>query len=113
MQFQTKTGAATGLRTTCAIVPVYSGGELPAVTRSLDKAGGGLITRAIRNQDIKGETGELLLLTETGKLPCQRLLLVGLGARSRLDRRAWRPRHSKSWSASCVRRWSCEGASGA
>ena len=90
MQFQTKTGAATAQRTTCAIVPVYTGGELPAVTRSLDKAGGGLITRAIRNQDIKGETGELLLLTETGKLPCQRLLLVGLGARAKVDRRTWR-----------------------
>jgi len=90
MQFQVKTGGASQQRTACAIVPVFSGGELPAVARSLDKAGGGIITRAIRNRDIKGETGDLLLLTHTGDLPCQRLLLVGLGPRAKLDRRAWR-----------------------
>jgi len=90
MQFQVKTGSASQQRTACAIVPVYSGGELAPATRSLDKASGGLITRAIRNKDIKGEVGDLLLLTHTGGLPCQRILLVGLGAREKLDRRAFR-----------------------
>ena len=90
MQFQVKTGAASQQRTACAIVPVFSGGELPSAARSLDKAGGGLITRAIRNRDIKGEVGDVLLLTHTGDLPCQRILLVGLGPKAKLDRRAWR-----------------------
>ncbi|MEO8444339.1 MAG: leucyl aminopeptidase, partial [Gammaproteobacteria bacterium] len=90
MQYQVTTGAASQQRTACAVVPVYAGGELPASALSIDKAGGGLITRAIRNHDIKGEPGELLLLTETGKLPCKRILLVGLGAKAKLDRRVWR-----------------------
>jgi leucyl aminopeptidase len=90
MQFQVKTGGAGGQRTACAIVPVLAGGELPAVARGLDKAGAGIISRAIRNRDIKGDAGDLLLLTHTGDLPCQRILLVGLGARDKLDRRAWR-----------------------
>ncbi|MBL8200730.1 MAG: leucyl aminopeptidase [Chromatiales bacterium] len=90
MQFQVKTGSASQQRTACAIVPVFSGGELPPAARSLDKAGGGLITRAIRNKDIKGEVGDQLLLTHTGELPCQRILLVGLGPKAKLDRRAWR-----------------------
>lgn len=90
MKFQVKTGVASQQRTACAIVPIYSGGELSSAARSLDTAGGGLITRAIRNRDVKGETGELLLLTDTGKLACQRILLVGLGSRAKLDRRSWR-----------------------
>ena len=90
MQFQVKTGSASQQRTPCAIVAVYSGGELSGAAKSLDTAGRGLITRAIRNRDIKGEPGELLLLTDTGSLPCQRILLVGLGPRGKLDRRAWR-----------------------
>ena len=79
MQFQVKTGTASQQRTACAIVPIYCRRRTPAAARSLDTAGGGLITRAIRNRDIKGEFGELLLLTDTGDLPCQRILLVGLG----------------------------------
>jgi len=90
MQYQVKTGGAGQQRTACAIVPIYSAGELPAITRALDKAGGGLVTRAIRNRDIKGDAGDLLLLTATGGLPCQRVLVVGLGNRDRLDRKAWR-----------------------
>ena len=94
MQFQVKTGSASQQRTACAIVPIYTGGELSATARSLDTAGGGLITRAIRNRDIKGEVGDLLLLLtdtgHTGSLPCQRILLVGLGPKAKLDRRAWR-----------------------
>ena len=90
MQFQVRTGVASQQRTACAIVPVFSGGELPAIARGLDKAGDGLITRAVRNRDIKGDAGDLLLLTQTGNLPCQRILLVGLGSKAKLDRRSWR-----------------------
>ena len=90
MQFQVKTGSASQQRTACAIVPIYAGGELSTAARSIDTAGGGLISRVIRNRDIKGDSGELLLLTDTGDLPCQRILLVGLGPKAKLDRRAFR-----------------------
>ena len=85
MQFQVKTGAASQQRTACAIVPVFSGGDLPSAASSLDKAGGGLISRAIRNKDIKGELGDMLLLTHTGELPCQRILLVGSRGRIEIE----------------------------
>ncbi len=90
MKFQVKTGAASQQRTPCAIVPIYSGAQLTATARGLDAAGGGLITTAIKNGDIKGDVGELLLLTNTGALRCQRILLVGLGVKAKLDRKAWR-----------------------
>ena len=90
MKFQSKTGAASQQRTACAIVPIFSGGGLTTSAKSLDAGGDGLITRAIKNGDIKGDAGELLLLTATGTLPCQRILLVGLGTKAKLDRRTWR-----------------------
>ena len=90
MQFQLKSGAPREQRTACAVIPVYAGGELSAAAKNLDTAGGGLITRAFRQRDIRGDAGDQLLLTDTGKLPCQRILLVGLGPKARLDRRIWR-----------------------
>ena len=90
MQFQVKTGTASEQQTPCAIVAIFSSGELSGAARALDKAGGGLITQVIRAGDIKGDTGDLLLLTHTAGLPCQRILLVGLGARAKLDRKAYR-----------------------
>jgi len=94
MQFQVKTGTANKQRTACAIVPIYADGELSAAARSLDTAGRGLISRAIRNRDIKGDLDDQLLLLAdagpTGGLPCQRILLVGLGPKAKLNRRAWR-----------------------
>ncbi len=90
MQFQVTTGSPSQQRTACAIVPIYAGGKLSAAAKSLDTAGGGLISRALKNGDITGEPAELLLLTDTGRLPCQRILLVGLGPQAKLDRRTWR-----------------------
>lgn len=90
MPFEVKIGSASQQRTACAIVGIYAQGELSLAAKNLDKAGGGLLTRAIRNRDISGDAGEILLLTNTGKLPCQRILLVGLGTKNTFDRRAFR-----------------------
>jgi hypothetical protein len=85
MKFQVKTGAASQQRTACAIVPIYSGGALTTAARSLDGAGGGLITRAMKNRDIKGEVGELLL-TVPATCPAS-----GYGwPRGQGNRRTWR-----------------------
>ncbi|MCE7901887.1 MAG: leucyl aminopeptidase [Gammaproteobacteria bacterium PRO9] len=89
MQIQISNIAIDRQQADCAIVAVYGGGKLSAAAKALDAAAGGLISRAIGNHDIKDEAGELLLLTETGKLPARRILLVGLGNRDKLDRRTW------------------------
>lgn len=89
MQIEIQKTAAGKQQADCAIVPVYSDGKLPASAKSLDAATGGLISRAVSNHDIKDDAGELLLLTETGNLPCRRILLVSLGKRDKLDRRTW------------------------
>ncbi|MEZ5564584.1 MAG: leucyl aminopeptidase [Gammaproteobacteria bacterium] len=90
MKFQIQNNAANKQKTECAIVPVYSDGDLPASAKSLDAAGNGLISRAIKNRDIRSAAGEMLLLTETADLPARRILLVSLGDRKKLDRKIWR-----------------------
>ncbi|MCL4721922.1 MAG: leucyl aminopeptidase, partial [Gammaproteobacteria bacterium] len=90
MQFDATTGPASQQKTACAIVPVYVGGPLSPAAQAIDDAADGLISRALRNKDIKGDVGELLLLTHTAGLPCQRVLLVGLGARDKLSGRSFR-----------------------
>ena len=83
MQFQVKTGsrepAADGLRHRSDLSP--AGNSRPR-RRSLDAAGGGLITRGDPQSGHQGRGRRQLLLLLTrhgGGLPCQRILLVGLG----------------------------------
>ncbi len=90
MRFEVKTGDVTRQRTDCVVVPLFTGGELSAPARALDTAGDGFIRRLLRQGDFSGESGETMLLTETGRLPCQRVLLVGCGARASYGRKAYR-----------------------
>jgi leucyl aminopeptidase len=102
MRFEVKTAKAHQLKTELAIVAVFTDNQLGAAARALDKAGDGLIADVLQNGDINGKTGELLLLTNTGSLPCQRILLVGCGNRKTLDRKTFRKavRSAFGWLAS-------------
>ncbi|MCB1596808.1 MAG: hypothetical protein KDI87_03755, partial [Gammaproteobacteria bacterium] len=99
MKFTVSTPGATRQRTACAIVAIYSDGVLSGTAKALDKASGGMITGVVNNRDIRGQAGETLLLTHTGKLPCKRILLVGLGTAGKLDQRAFRKAARAAFSA--------------
>ncbi|MCC5794463.1 MAG: leucyl aminopeptidase [Chromatiales bacterium] len=90
MRFAVKTGAATKQRTACAILPVYSDGELPASTRAYDRACGGIISELFKAGDLRGETGETLLVVAGSGAPVRRLLLAGCGKRADFSRRSYR-----------------------
>ena len=90
MKFTVNTPTATRQRTACAIVAIYSNGVLSDTAKALDTASKGLLSGVISNRDIRGDAGETLLLTHTGKLPCKRILLVGVGAQGKLDQRGYR-----------------------
>jgi len=90
MRFDVKTGAATKQRTGCAILPVYKDGVLTSATRTIDKSLGGLISAAVKAHDIRGETGETLLLQTGDDAPCKRVLLVGCGPQDSFNRKAFR-----------------------
>jgi leucyl aminopeptidase len=90
MRFLVKTGPVRRQRADCIVLPVFSSGALPAPTADADRAARGLIRTLVRNGDFRGESGETLLLPRVQGLACPRVLLVGLGARDKYDRKACR-----------------------
>jgi leucyl aminopeptidase len=89
MRFEVTSAKAQQNKTDLAIVAIFADTQSGTVASQLNKAGDGLIS-AVTDEDISGEPGELLLLTETAGLPCRRILLVGCGAKKEFDRKAFR-----------------------
>ncbi|MCC7489800.1 MAG: leucyl aminopeptidase [Gammaproteobacteria bacterium] len=90
MKFLVKAGPVARQRTGCLILPVFADGPLPVATREADRAAGGFIRRLLRQGDFRAEAGDSLLLPRVPGLATQRVLLAGLGARGRCDRKAFR-----------------------
>lgn len=90
MRFQVTTGAASRQRASCIVLPVYASGALPPVTQEVDRAADGALGAALRHGDFTGEPGTTLLLPAVPALGRRRVLLVGLGARDKYDRKACR-----------------------
>jgi leucyl aminopeptidase len=94
MDFLARTGSVATARTDCAVVGVYRDGSLSAAAREVDGVADGLVARLVRRRDFTGRKGDTLLLAEPSALACQRLLLVGLGDRGKLDLKGWRRAHA-------------------
>lgn len=90
MEFFVSTAAPSRQRTDCAIVGVYDKGVLSDTAQALDRRIGGRISRLVKRGDIRGKAGDALLLTDIGGAACERLLIVGLGARGSLKRKQYR-----------------------
>ncbi len=89
MQFRAVSGSAARKRTDCAIVGIYEGGGLSTAAHQLDPVAGGLLTRLTKRGDLKGKSGEAVML-HPDKGPARRILAVGLGAREKLDGKQYR-----------------------
>src|SRR5690349_12487640 len=70
-------------------VALAQGTAVPASLAELDRAAGGVVTRAIASGDFKGKRDETALLYPGSAKP-QRLLLVGLGKAGDVSRTAIR-----------------------
>ena len=90
MDFFVSTSAPSRQRTDCAIVGVYDKGALSETAQALDKRTGGRISRLVKRGDIRGKSGETLLLTDITGAACERILIVGLGARGSFKRKQHR-----------------------
>lgn len=90
MKFVVKAGPVARQRSGCLILPVFAGGALPTATADADRAAGGFIRRLLRQGDFRAEAGDTLLLPKLPGLATPRVLLAGLGARERCDRKALR-----------------------
>src|SRR5882724_6362362 len=84
------TASAARQRTDCAIVGVYDKGVLTSAAHELDARLSGTLTRLIESGDVRGRLGETLLLGDLKNSPCQRIALVGLGARDAFGRKQYR-----------------------
>jgi len=99
MRFEVKTGAATKLKTSCLIVPVFSSGPLPATTRSVDVACEGLVTDLVDGGDIRGKIGDTLIARAGAGMDANRIMLVGCGEKSKFNRKQYRKALRAAYSA--------------
>lgn len=68
------------------VVNLFEGVKQPGGgTGAVDHALDGLITQLIAAGEVKGKLNEVTLLHTGGKLPCARVLVVGLGEREKFD----------------------------
>jgi len=79
MEFKIKRGDLLRQKTACLVVGAFEGRLKTPALRELDAAFGGRLMRSIRTKEFSGADGELLLLHAEVGVPCERLLVVGLG----------------------------------
>ena len=90
MEFFVSSATPSRQRTDCAIVGVFDKGVLGTAAEDLDRKLGGRITKLVKRGDVRGKTGDALLLADVSGAPCERILLVGLGTRASFNRKQYR-----------------------
>ena len=90
MEFFVGTASPSRQRTECAIVGVYDKGVLSAAAEELDGRIGGRIAKMIKRGDLRGKTGDAVLLADLSGAPCERVIVLGLGSRSAFKRKQYR-----------------------
>jgi len=63
---------------------------LSAAAADLDKRIGGRIARLVKRGDLRGKTGDIVLLADLTGAPVERVVVVGLGGRSSFKRKQYR-----------------------
>ena len=81
MKFSITTTAPEKLRAECIVVGVFESSHLSSAAARLDKPCGGLLSRLMERDDMKGTIGETRLLHNVLHALCERILLVGCGKR--------------------------------
>jgi leucyl aminopeptidase len=90
MQFETWTKGLAELAIDCVAVGVHDDGGLSADAKVLDLRCREKISRLLKRGDFSAKAGETWLLTDLEGVRAERVLLVGLGAKADLSRKAWR-----------------------
>jgi len=90
MQFEIWTKGLAELTVDCVAVGVHDDGELAAEARALDLRGREKLTRLVKRGDFTAKAGETWLITDLEGIRAERVLLVGMGPKGELTRKAWR-----------------------
>lgn len=78
MDLQVTYGNPLEQKTPCLIL-LLPEGKLSPLAKEVDKSLEGLLSEALRNGEYAGKKQQTLLLHTGGKLPCERILVLGLG----------------------------------
>jgi leucyl aminopeptidase len=90
MEFFVSTASPSRQRTECAIVGVYDKGVLSAAAEELDARIGGRIAKLVKRGDLRGKSGDAVLLTDLTGAPCERVIVLGLGTKGGFKRKQYR-----------------------
>ncbi|MEO1574396.1 MAG: leucyl aminopeptidase [Pseudomonadota bacterium] len=90
MQYFAASGAPNKQSHGCLVVGVYSKGRLTDAAQALDKASGGALSAVAKQGDLRDGVGATTMLRDLKGVAATRVLVVGLGASSKLDLVAWR-----------------------
>ncbi len=90
MEFFVSTASPSRQRTECAIVGVYDKGVLSAAAEEIDAKIGGRIAKLVKRGDLRGKTGDAVLLTDVTGAPCERIIVLGLGTKGAFKRKQYR-----------------------
>lgn len=90
MEFSIKNGNPGKQRSACVVVGVFETRVLTEAAKTLDKNANGYIRGILNNGDMEGKADSTLLLHNVPNTMCKRVLLVGLGKKSKLRDREYR-----------------------
>jgi leucyl aminopeptidase len=90
MQFEIWTKALPELAVDCVAVGVHEDGELTAEAKVLDGRCREKLSRLTKRGDFSAKPGETWLVTDLEGLGAERVLLVGVGPKADITRKAWR-----------------------
>jgi len=97
VQVSLQKGAIEAAKDKVIVVNLFEGVAKPGgATGAVDKALGGMISEIISSGDFKGEWGQTYLFRTFGKIPAERVLLLGLGKQKEFTKDRIREAAAKS-----------------
>ena len=85
MDIKIRKVAPLQIKTPCLVIGVCEKTFSDPLLKELDQKLGGLLHKAQRNGEFTGKSGEQILFQPAGHLPAERVLLVGLGAKTEVS----------------------------
>ena len=80
--------SAASIQADAVVVGCYTGGEFQPAAATIDQATGGAITRLVEAKELAGKVGEITKILVPNGVTATQVVVVGLGDRDKLDRRA-------------------------
>ncbi len=80
MNYTTETLSLTTHKSDCLVIPVYDGKDPGSVFTEMDKLSHNALSKYLKSGDIKAKFCQVSILVDVPRLPCSRIVFVGMGA---------------------------------